>query len=73
MGCDSTPRHFFQGPVYSAKWIVDSVIAGQLIDKEPYCEFVNSTKGCKRIEFRTAKPLYTLTEAVKTFEIAIAN
>lgn len=73
LGCDSNQRHFFAGSVYSAKWLIDSVVQGQLLDKEPYCEFINTNKACKRIEFRAAKPMYTLTEAVKTFEIAIAN
>lgn len=44
-------HHFFQGKVFSAKWIVESVREGQLLDPEQFLAFENSDKDCKRLDF----------------------
>ena len=46
---------------------------GELLDKDSYLDFFNKEKGIKRIVFGVQKPLYTITEAIKIFEIALAN
>lgn len=46
-----TPKHFFQGEVYQAKWITESVREGELLDKELFFSFTNDHDGAKRLGF----------------------
>ena len=64
---------FFAGEVYSAHWLIESVKDGELRDKDGYLRFVNSSENCMKLSFRKAKIGFTLTEAIKVFEIAVAN
>jgi len=64
---------FFAGEVYSAHWLIESVKDGELRDKDGYLSFVNSSENCMKLSFRKAKIGFTLTEAIKVFEIAVAN
>lgn len=36
-----TPKHFFWGEVYQAKWIIDSIKEGMLLNKDDYLDFNN--------------------------------
>ena len=64
---------FFRGDVHSARWIVDSIKEGKLLDKEDYFRYECAGEGIKRIEFGKGKVPYTMTEAIKIFEIGLAN
>ena len=46
-----TPKHFFNGDIYEAKWIIESIKAGELLPKEDYLSFNNTVDGCKRLGF----------------------
>jgi len=46
-----TPKHYFPGDVFQAKWLVDSVKEGVLLNKEEYLSYNNQIDGCKRIGF----------------------
>ena len=65
--------HYFWGDVFTGNWIVDSIKAGRLLDKESYLAFHNREKNSLRVEFVDSKVKYTITEGIKVFEIAIAN
>lgn len=59
--------------MYSSRWIIDSIKSGSLLPKDDYFRFENSGDGIKRIDFGRGKIQYTMTEAVKLFEIALSN
>jgi hypothetical protein len=66
---------FFKGEVYKATWITDSIKANQLLDKDEYyyrtyCDL--ESRKSKRFELHKGCA-YTLTEAFKINELAIAN
>ena len=65
-------NNFFRGDVYRAHWLVDSVKAGRLLDKAEYLSHTD-TKSNKRLAFTHDKMNYTITEAIKIFEIGMAN
>ena len=46
-----TPKHYFQGDVYQARWIIDCVKEGELLSKDEYFSFNNQDKNCKRLGF----------------------
>lgn len=73
MQTELAKNHFFYGDVYSAKWLVDSAKRGELLNKDEFFLYKNTEKGIKRIEFGVNKPIYTITEALKIFELAINN
>jgi len=66
-----TPKHFFHGDVFQAKWITESILNGRLLNKEDYFSFNNSADGCKRLGFGKQHVRYTITEAIKVFQIAL--
>ena len=68
-----TPKHFFQGDVFQARWIVDSVKEGRLIDKMEYFAYNNQEAHCKRLGFGKQHVRYTITEALKVFSLALPN
>lgn len=67
------PNYFFAGDIYRAHWLADSVKEGKLLDKEDYFSFKNDIKNKKRLDFNQQHVQYTITEAIKIFEIAFAN
>lgn len=69
-----TPKYYFAGEVYSARWLIDSVKEGRLLPKESYLSFTNAdSTGCKRLGFGKNNVRYTITEAIKVFQIALRN
>ena len=68
-----TQKHFFQGEVFQARWIIDSIKEGRLLDKMEYFAYNNQEKHCKRLGFCKPNPKYTITEALKVFGIAMPN
>ena len=46
-----TPKHFFHGEVYQARWITESIRDGRLLSKDDYFSFNNTADGCKRLGF----------------------
>ena len=69
---EAAENEYFYGDVYYAHWLVDSVKAGELLEKDDYFAFTAS-KNVRFIKFTVAKPNYTITEALKVFEIAMPN
>jgi hypothetical protein len=65
--------NFFEGSVYSARWITDSIKEKRLLDKDNYFRYENSGEGVKRMEFGRTKVIYTMTEGIKVLEIGFAN
>jgi hypothetical protein len=65
--------HFFRGDVYSSRWITDSITSGKLLDKDDYFRYDNTGDGIKRIDFGRGKVIYTITEAIKIFELGQNN
>ncbi len=68
-----TPKHYFCGDVYSARWIIDSVKEGALQNKEWYFSYNTQDDKCKRLGFGKSNVRYTITEAIKVFQIALQN
>lgn len=68
-----TPKHYFGGDIYSARWIIDSVKEGHLQNREDYFSYANGDDKCKRLGFGKANVRYTITEAIKVFQIALQN
>jgi hypothetical protein len=66
-----TPKHYFSGEVYQARWITDSVKEGHLLEKDWYFSFSNQHENCKRLGFGKQHVRYTITEAIKIFQIAL--
>ena len=66
---------FFQGAVYRGHWIIDSIKAGRLLNVDDYFAFTNTDENgnIKKYGFEQGKVKYTITEAIKVFEIALAN
>lgn len=73
LNIELTKNYYFWGEVYNAHWLVDSIREGTLQEKASYFEYFNKEKGIKRVELGVNKPKYTITEAIKIFEIALAN
>lgn len=65
--------YYFRGDLYSAKWLVESVKAGKLVDKDDFFLREVNGKGIKRFDLVKGRVKYTMTEALKVFEIAAAN
>lgn len=65
-------NNFFNGDVYSAHWLIDSVCRGELLPKKDYFMHRDTTSR-KHLSFTSANLHYTLTEAVTVFNIAMAN
>ena len=66
-----TSKHYFGGDIYSARWIIDSVKEGKLQNKEWYFSYNNQDEKSKRLGFGKANVRYTITEAIKVFQIAL--
>ena len=65
--------HYFYGQVYRANWLIDSAKEGKLLAKEDYELFLTEDKYLKKIDFNKKHCLYTLTEAMKVFELGTKN
>ena len=63
---------FFKGDVYRANWLIDSVKAGQLLDKQQYFSHSDQSSS-KRLSFTSEKVAYSITEAIKVFDIGMTN
>lgn len=48
--------NFFRGDVYTAKWIIESIKSGQLLEKDDFFRYVNPEEGAKRLDFGRNKP-----------------
>ena len=68
-----THKHFFQGEVYSARWLIESVKEGMLLDRGEFFSFRNNDETSKRLQFGKQNVKYTITEAIKIYKIAIPN
>ena len=66
-----TPKHFFQGDVYQAKWVTDCVKEGKLLERDTYFSYHNDHDGAKRLGFGKKHVKFTITEAIKVFQIAV--
>lgn len=61
-------KSFFAGEVYSARWLVDSVKNGELINRAEYKLYENPEQpGIKRFGFGKSNVKYTIREAIKIF------
>lgn len=70
---DVDKQLYFWGDVFQGHWIVESIKAERLVDQDPHFAFHNKEKGSKRVAFPNTKIRFTMTEAIKVFEIALAN
>ena len=61
---------YFEGSVFSAKWLIDSVKAGKLLERDRFVNFDNKNPRCLKLEFSKNKVRFTIREAIKVFEIA---
>ena len=65
------PKHYFGGDIYSGRWIIDSVKEGKLQNKDWYFSYNNQDPKSKRLGFGKGNVRYTITEAIKVFQIAL--
>jgi len=61
---------YFPGPVYSFKWIEESIWRGKLLPCIDYKLFkVKASKAGKHIDFNSTWPLYSIWEALSLFTL----
>jgi hypothetical protein len=65
-------NHYFQGEVYSSKWILDSIKHGKLQDNDKYLVSYVGSEGSRRLEL-DAGTYYTIRESFKMYEICRKN
>ena len=73
MGNAVNPKCYFNGDIYSAKWLIDSVKESRLLPKDDYFSYKNEEKKSRKITFGKNNVKYTITEALKVFTIALRN
>ena len=67
-------KSFFAGEVYSARWLVDSVKSGELLQNKDYKLYDNpEVMGIRRFAFGKSNVKYTIREAIKIFQLALRN
>ncbi|CDW88076.1 UNKNOWN [Stylonychia lemnae] len=71
INCEVSHKEYFQGEIYSAIWLTESIKSGQLEDETTHLFAVNSENELKikRLELHKSQN-YTITEAIKIYEIA---
>ena len=58
---------YYKGPIYSSRWITDSVNEGKLQKKDDYFICININEKSKRLNIGKKKK-YTIIEGIKLFE-----
>jgi hypothetical protein len=67
-------KSFFVGDVYSARWLVDSVKAGELLSRNEYHRYKNEeVPGIMRFAFGKSNVKYTIREAIQIFKLGLQN
>lgn len=60
-------QDYYKGPIYSSKWVMESIAEGKLLKKDDYFMCINVHEKSRKLNIGKKKK-YTIIEGIKIFE-----